>query len=363
MAQLNLESELLANSIGLLCCSQEFIYSGVVKSLCERLPFDTLGTTSLLTGNNGGFGLDMLSLYVITSDELKFATAVSAPLQGDLAGPLADAYAKAMGVLGEAPSLLLNSAPFLSHAGGDVILKHLAAASGNVPVFGGIPCDQHTDFHEAYTIHNGAHYRDCLVMGLIAGPVQPRFYLISISEDHIQRQRAVITASEGNLLKTVNNVPVTEYMSSLGLGPGAGIEASITVPFMVEHVDGGMPLARGVYTFTPEGYAVCGADMPVGATLALGLMDAEDILRSSARLIDSILADGGGKCRLLVSCVSRCLALGIDVEAEAARLHKGLQGGTPYHLCYAGGEFCPEYDNAGNTVNRFHNFTLIACVF
>ena len=46
LAQLDLENNLLSNSVGLIFCDPEFITSGVVEAVSKKLPFDTVGVTT-----------------------------------------------------------------------------------------------------------------------------------------------------------------------------------------------------------------------------------------------------------------------------------------------------------------------------
>jgi hypothetical protein len=60
--------------------------------------------------------------------------------------------------------------------------------------------------------------------------------------------------------------------------------------------------------------------------------------------------------------------LGADLFAEIDNVRKALGGKIPLLIAYSGGEMCPtkmkESPEEGETaINRFHNNTLIACVF
>ncbi|MCL2809917.1 MAG: hypothetical protein FWD24_07645, partial [Treponema sp.] len=60
LSQLDLEHSLMKNSIGILHCYHEFIDSGAVKTLSEKLPFDIIGITVpyvCLSGKASSMGL------------------------------------------------------------------------------------------------------------------------------------------------------------------------------------------------------------------------------------------------------------------------------------------------------------------
>ncbi|MDL2274366.1 FIST C-terminal domain-containing protein, partial [Oscillospiraceae bacterium OttesenSCG-928-G22] len=155
-----------------------------------------------------------------------------------------------------------------------------------------------------------------------------------------------------------------EYARTLGLTADDGsIEGMSAIPFLVDFGDGTPPLARAIYQVTPEGYASFGGDMPVGATLAIGSLDYNDVIESALTTTKSALETGKENGMLLFPCLSRNLALGGDVTAELKKIHDTLGGRVPHMAAYSGGEICPVYGPDGTPVNRFHNFTFIACVF
>jgi hypothetical protein len=39
-----------------------------------------------------------------------------------------------------------------------------------------------------------------------------------------------------------------------------------------------------------------------------------------------------------------------------------LKGDSPFMLAYAGGEICPTSTRAESVTNRFHNYSIIACI-
>ena len=53
LEQLDLENNLLNNSVGLIFCDPEFIASGVVAAVSQKLPFDTVGVTTRAGATRG----------------------------------------------------------------------------------------------------------------------------------------------------------------------------------------------------------------------------------------------------------------------------------------------------------------------
>ena len=117
-----------------------------------------------------------------------------------------------------------------------------------------------------------------------------------------------------------------------------------------------------MYSVTPEGWLLCGGDMPQGAGFSLGYIDAEAVLNSAGQSLDVLLTRRPASGLLLVSCLTRGLALGSSPLAEAEKIEERIKGRLPYLLCYSGGEVCPSRADGGVIHNHFHNFSLVACL-
>lgn len=363
LEQLNIEQNLLKNAVGIISCFPDFLHTGVVAALNERLPFETLGCTTLGAATAHEAGMMMLGITVLTSDDLTFATAVSGSLFTEQQRPIEEAYNRGRRALGREPALLIPFLPLIEHVGGENLYNHLRAASGDVPAFGTLACDQHLDYHDSHVLWCGKHYRDAMALLLIAGDISPRFALVSIPEAKVQKHRAIITRSEGNILHRVNDMPLMDFMEHLGLAESGKVEGTSAIPFVVDFGDGSRPAARAIYMITESGEAICGGTMPEGATLAIGSIDYNDVLETTQDLIADIKADTHVQGALIFSCLSRNLVLGADVEAELDTYRSALGDSIPYLVAYAGGEICPVYTSGGQIANRFHNFTAIACLF
>lgn len=363
LEQLNLEENQLKNSVGILTCHVDFLDTGVVEELCAKLPFEVLGVTTLGSGTNQITDLCALTLSVLTSNDVSFSTVLTDSLLDEQEGPIEASYNKVAAKFPEEPSLILACGPMLTQVGGEKLLRIINKVSAGVPVFGTLSCDHNFDFHESQVVYNGKSYADCMAMVLMFGPVNAKFMYISVPVENIQKQNAVITASEGNRVQTVNGKPVVEYLDSIGLSAKNGLEGAKSIPIILDYNDGTSPVARCFYMISPEGEAVCGGDMPCNATFSLGTMDFDDIITSTTQLLSKIEAAGKNNGVLIISCIVRSVTLGIDQLAEGEKVRELIGNKMVYQLSYSGGEMCPVYDENGKTSNRFHNFSCAACIF
>jgi hypothetical protein len=56
------------------------------------------------------------------------------------------------------------------------------------------------------------------------------------------------------------------------------------------------------------------------------------------------------------------MVFGAEPLTEAKLIGEQLSGAEPFMLAYAGGEICPTSQTADTVSNRFHNYSIIACV-
>ena len=360
--QLDLEKNALKNSVGFLTCSYDFVESGMVKAICEALPFDVIGCTTLTNANNEEAGTMLLCLTVFTADDCRFAAAATGSLREDLKGAVNAAAMKAKSALGETAKMALALMPMFG-VGGEIMLSALNEALDGTPIFGTVACDHDTAaYSNTYVIYNGECFKDCLAFLTISGNVTPRFVVASTSEHNLRKQQAIITSSEECLLRQVNNMTAKDYFESMGLISGKGIEGMSSVPFVVDYGDGTQPVARAIYGLNEDGSALCGGVMPEGSTLYIGRMDVKDILLTAESSIKKLLQTDGLNGIILFPCLGRNMVLAMEPQAEIDLVKKQIDAQVPWHLAYSAGEICPVYsDKDGQPVNRFHNFTFIGC--
>ena len=358
------EASLLKNSVGILTCSPEFIETGVLEAIDDILPFETVGMTTLACSTNSEEGMDLLSLSVYTSDDVEFSIGISDPISNDdIVKPINDVYQNTLAKLEGEPKLILPFGPLIPDISGEKIINVVHEAAGSVPVFGSMACSSSFDFDKTYVLAFGKAYEQSLALLMMSGELEPRFILSTISDDKITKQKAIITNSDGSLLKEVNSMNLVEYMKTIGLSHGDGIEGSSAIPFVVDYCDGTKPSVRGINSDNDDGHAFCGGDMPVGSTLAIGTLDPEDIVKTAGEAVDEALKKKDVNGLLIFPCQGRNHLLEMDYLAEMETVKEKTENKIPYHVAYSGGEICPSYDENNDPVNRYHNFTFVICAF
>ncbi len=357
LAGLSPGKNLKKHSIGIISCFSEFDDTGALKAICDALPFECIGSTTCLCAANQQADQIIFAITVLTSDDCSFKT-LRLPI-GDDFEAAADAQMQAfLSEAEEKPAVFLSFFPLMITVSGDRILSALDGASGGVPFFGTVAVDHNPDYSTAKTIHNGEAFRDEAVLGAIYGKPNIEYEISSLDEAKIRSQRAIITESDGNILMGVNGKRALSYLIEIGLTKEELATGLGVVPFVVDHKDGTKPVARAVFGLTPDGHAVCGGSMTVGATLAIGRIDMADVLHTAKSMIAPLVDENSAI--LSYSCIARYLVLGADNTAEAEAVNE-ICGDTPYMFTCSGGELCPLPDAAGRLRNLSHNFTNVVC--
>jgi hypothetical protein len=364
--QLDMPHNLMKNAVGIIACHYEFVFSGMVKAIAEALPFDVVGTITSAQAVRGEAGTLLLSLMVLTSDDVSFVTRLTPSLLGEPAQTITRAYQEAAAGQPQKPALIFTFAPFIMENSGDEYVNVFTQISGGAPCFGTLAVDDTLNFANCFLLYNGEHYPDRMGFILLYGDVTPKFYIATISPAKILEKEALVTKSAGHVLMEVNERPVVEYFEDLGLTKAAETQYAMTsLPFMLDYGDGTPPVSKVFIKLTPEKYAICAGAMPEGAKMKIGIFDRDDVLFTSGAALDDIARDtaGGSGGLLIYSCISRNKTLGADMLAEGMLVREKAGGQTAFMMAYSGGEICPTQVSAAKAINRFHNNAFIACVF
>ncbi|MDR1622455.1 MAG: FIST C-terminal domain-containing protein [Synergistaceae bacterium] len=360
LGQLELEKCLLKNSVGIMACYLDFMKNEVVRAICERLPFDVVGVNTLGSAVSEAGGQLLLTLAVLTSDDVFFSAGVSEPLSRNYEEPLADLYNKASSKLPDKPALMLTFAPLTHEPSQDHFLRCLeAVSSGKVPIFGLVAADYSTSHENPLVLFNGETYGKSFAMLLISGNINPRFTFSGISEKRVMQRKGVITSAEDNILKEINDVPAMQYMESLGFVKDGKFKGALTIPLVVDYNNGTPPFLRAILNPTPEGYLLLAGAVPENGILGVGVIDPDYILETAAELTREVR---DYDFLLIGSCIARTFVLEWDNLTEMDRIRSRLAA-APFLFIYSYGEFCPVETGDGRLVNRFHNLTLVSCAF
>jgi hypothetical protein len=365
LKQLNLEERLLRNSVGILAFHPEFLETGAVEAISEALPFDAIGGTTsntVVSGVMEELGEPMLAVTVLTSDDAAFRAGVSGAIGDDPRAPVRELYGRLAPPPAGKPSLLFMLAPVLDKVGGDDFIEALDAVSGGVPVFGALASSHHQpDLRGVETCWNGERHADALVLIAMFGDFEPEFVLSFIPDDRVIRQRSIITRAVKNQIQEINGLVPTRYLEAIGLAENGSVTGMGSIPFVLTLSDGSQ-VVRSAYKTTEEGYVLSFGTIPQDARIGFSDIDGDFVFQSMKETAPRVAASGAGGA-LVFSCNARQWALGTRrTDAEMKGLVENLGDSLAYHFAYSVGEICPVRNQDGQWVNRFHNFSIIACL-
>ncbi|MCL2817784.1 MAG: FIST C-terminal domain-containing protein [Clostridiales bacterium] len=361
-SQLDKKIKLLEHSVGVIMCHSEFIATGVLRHICENLPFDLAGVTTSSQAVNDEVGELMLTIFVMTSDDVRFRAGVTEKLGGDVDSQVKAAYDKASSGETEMPKLVLAFPPFGLHAG-DVYVRAWGKVTPDKPVFGTHAIDDTASFSECETIYNGGSHKAAMAFVLCYGNINPRFLVVTFTQNNAVSSKASVTKAAGNCVFEINNDVALKYFEDRGF-----VESVKFTPFMIDFLEredyDGVPVIRGHAAFTDEGAAVFYGDVDEGAVFTLLTTDADDIVSATRQKVREMNALSGINGALLFSCVVRRVAfLGIDKPLLELQSAKDLiRPEIPFMMGYAGGEICPTSVTGDTVTNRFHNYSLVILV-
>jgi hypothetical protein len=352
---------LCADSVGIVACHEDFFTSGVVSALCAALPFDIVGCVTFASAVRGACGSLALTLSVMTGDDVRFATDAVFPVRAGEGARVEELCSRLFAALPEPPALLMVFLPFLPDSS-DEFVRALRAAAGGVPLVGLRAICGMESQDRAYVTHNRRYGADGLALLAVSGKVNPSFLSVPAPKDRALGLQAVVTASESNMLRRINNLTALEYFSSIGFAEGREIMGQEIIPLILDRRDGGSTFCR-IYqgAATPEGGIACGGEVPVGATLDFVALDRQFVLQSVKGLMEEALASARGRNFLIISCSVRGWTLGIQPDEEMRALAALLKDGPPYHFVYSGGEVYPDPGDAGRG-SFLDNAALVVCL-
>ena len=361
-SQIDNKIKLLKSTVGIVMCNTEFIYSGTLEYICDGLPFDIVGITTSSQSVNDEAGELLLTLFVMTSDDVQFITGATGRLTTDVYEPAKKAYEAVSTGQTDLPKLVLTFPPFILELfSGEVFVEVWERILPGVPQFGSLAIDDTATFNDCCTICNGKHSRDIMPFILCYGNINPRFMIATLDELSGISLRAEVTKAKGNIVYEINNIITRDFfMESLGIP-----ESMLSIPLLIDSPSAkyydGIPVIREQSSVTAEGAGVFGGAIEVGSKLSVLQNDEESILTTSLRGLNKLndLEDVNGA--LIFSCVSRRITLmGINKPLAEMQLAKDtIRADIPFMIGGSGGEICPTSIKDGVAFNRNHEYSMV----
>ena len=286
--QLDQKITLLEHSVGIILCHPEFIASGVVKHLGEKLPFNLAGVTTSAQAVNGEAAELVLTLFIMTSDDVWFKTSMTESLEENVEERIKTAVNTTILGASELPALALVFAPLIGNDPGDIYMEAMQKALPNVPIFGPIAVDDSLTFELSETIYNGENHKTSMPFILCYGNINPRFIVGTFPEDKVMPYKGEVTKANGPLVCEINNMSAFKYFENLGLVNNGNLAESFGfVPFAFDQKKradyDGIPVIRAVASLNKDGTATFRGGIDEGSTFTIMTSEAEDVLMETQK--------------------------------------------------------------------------------
>jgi hypothetical protein len=358
----------MRNSIGLLHCYHEFIDSGVVKALSDKVPFDVIGITVpyiCLPGKTSSLGL---MLNVLTSDDVDFISGISEPFDSESLVQATKDLCESISAKLEGekkPPMLMAFGPFMHilRIDADDYVTCISRFFPEVPVFGAFSFSGEVDFSKCYVLYNGEGYGNAAGLVAITGNVNPSFLTMAVPEENIIGGLGTVTKSAGNIINEINGMPVEDYAMSIGLVDKEGDGNKVYTAPMIATLEDGSTIVRVCIGGDGQGGWISGGHVPEGAKIGFTILELEDIVSTGNEIAKKALDASDGRSFIIYSCMARLEYLGTSQrELEAKAICDALGDSGAFCLAYVGGEIFPEKLPGGNFANNLQNYSLVICM-
>lgn len=374
-AQLDLEKNMLKNTVGIVHFCYEFVDTGVLQAIADALPFELAGCVSSYTAIGGVYGDAAISVTMITSDDDDFSIHVMEGIGGKSAEQIESEITQLFTALAEnkQTKMVLPFMVPLQHFSGDALVACVNALPMPLPIFGTLAYNLDSIDGTNYVMGNGKISDDIFAFVAFSGGMEPKFHVTTaLAYDDDFGETGNITEASGPVLKAVNGMPALSYLKKRGMiasdnsvvGSGMwAVPAILTYPNGTKTVRAFLGVVEGTESIFATG------SMEAGAQIKFAYLDGDKTIASAEKLIQT-LTESKQNDIIAYSCAARAWSLGASYFAETQKISECADeylrvNGEPlnYNLAYSGGEICPVIDNDGKLINMLHNYTLIACTF
>jgi len=367
-AQISEKISFSENTIGIVMCHTEFIMSGMMQHICENMPFKTVGVTTTTQAVNGEAGELILTIFVMTSDDIRFVPGITKSLENGFENEIKEACENASKDENDEPGLALIFPPFIVSHTGDDYIKSWHNCIPNTPLFGTFSIDDTPNFAESETIFNGISSKTAMPFVLCYGNINPRFIIGTIPKGNNLPYRGEVTKSTGPFVHEINNIAAYRYFESIGFESDSISSVNyLLLPFSIDQkarVDyDGIPVIRVLDTFTEDGSAIFHGNVDEGSIFTLQNCESADVISVTQQIIEQINETEDINGVLIFSCVLRRIATMKDNHNEEFYdVRDTLRPDIPFMMGCAGGEICPTFIKDGVPTNRYHNFSIVTLI-
>ena len=364
-SQIEEKIKLLDNTVGVIMCHIEFIESGMLEHVCKSLPFDVAGVTTSSQAVNDTAQDVILTVFIMTSDDIYFRTGMTETLGDDFYAAAKNAYDKIDTT--EKPNLALIFPPLPDKHAGDAYVNAWERVIPAVPLFGTFSTADTADFSGGKVIFNGEATDTCMSYIFCYGNINPRFVIGTFSEKNAMPYQGEITKSSGIFVEEINDMKAYKYFEERGLAKDGEPNSIFTfVPFLIDQKNrtdyDGVPILRELVSFNEDGIAIFRGNIDEHSTFKMLHGTFEDVIKTAREKLEEAISLPDINGILVFSCIARRMMVMQKDSLRELNVAKEIIGDIPFMMGYAGGEICPTSVNEGVAVNRYHDYSLITMI-
>jgi len=371
LEQLNPEKNMLKNTIGIIHFYHDFAKAGIWEQFLDVLPFELAGCASSYTGASGQHGDVAVSVTMLTSDDSYFVVRTIDDLDTKTIDQVNKEVTHLYGELcaEEKPKMIMPFLPPIPHCSITNLYFTMNGFDKDVFLFGMQAFNITGSYDTNFVFANSKMSVSMCAFVAFYGNIKPDFHIgSSFLDENSLWEEAVITESDGSLLKSINGISAVEYFKRKGIisskNKGAGI---MTIPALITYQNGTKTGCAFLGIVKDTEYVFAARTLQDGAKITFTDMEGEKILTSAEAVMEEI---NTMKRNDLFICISaaRAWSLGSNFFAELQKIYECAQkyekeNGEPlrYSAVYTGSELCPIRDKLGNYKNMPHNYTFTIC--
>jgi len=346
-------------SAGLLFCSINNDHGAILSRINSAFPgIELIGCTSDGEVSSAGtFSEESVTFIAFASDTITMKAGLGRNVSLDADKSARMAVKSALAALGETPKLAITVAEsYMTNGAGFV--RGLSEAFGDgTPVVGGFSTDQ-LRLKDTRQFYKNEVLTDCAPVLVFGGPL-----LVSSGCDSGYApigKEGVITAAEGNIVRTIDMKPASEFYKRY-LGDSVGDQAEYSdYPLMVRENDEEEHCIRSaVGADGDEGSLVFLSEMRAGAKVRISEASRDMLIEGTRKSVLRAFESYPGKkptAALLFSCACRKRLLGTRTKEELEIVKSVVSDSLPICGFYTYGEIGPA--SVGGRA-LFHNDSFV----
>ncbi len=346
---------------GLLFAGIDFEHQELLDAINDAWPgIELIGcTTDGELSSCLGFREDSISLLLLASDTIDFASGLGRGLSKDAQAACTQAVEQARAKTELEPRLCITTPEGLTISGQKTVEALRKALGKDVDLFGGRAAD-----HRKYEITRQFFGRevvsDSVPILVLSGPL---FYSIGVASGWKPiGDPGMITRSQGNVVYEIDGAPAVEFYRRL---LGNEFKLSSDIPLIILNDEGEPEYLRpssgevddetGAITFL--------SDVPEGVRAQISTTDRAAILEGCE---DAVRMALGGfpdikkpEAAVIVSCSARKNLLGTKTSEEFRILREQVGQDLPICGFYSYGEIGPQKTDSSKSIMHHETFTML----